>query len=513
MALSTGAVVLGRRQPIPVASLMAVAHGRPVVLDPEAKGRMEASRRVVEAAVSGGAVIYGVTTGFGHLAQVAVAPEVAALLQQNLVRSHAAGVGPILPRPIARAMVALRAHALAQGWSGVRPEVVERLIDFLNYDVVPVIPRQGSVGASGDLAPLAHIALALMGEGTVLYQGERRATPEVLGELGWSPLVLSAKEGLALTNGTQFMAAYLAFLVAFGKALLDYATRVAALTFQCLRGVSEAFHPDLLALRPHPGALVVGGWLRRELVGSQLTTAPGEVRIQDAYSLRCLPQIHGTVWDALWEAERVLAIETGSVTDNPLIFPDSGSIRSGGNFHGQPLAFWLDGLGIALSYLATSAERRTERLVNPDLSGLPAFLTESPGVSSGLMLAQYTSAALASANKVLAHPSSVDSIPTSANQEDLVSMGAFAGEKAWQILENVRRVVAVEWYVACQAAEFVGTDRLSPRSRLLYHRLRAEVPPYREGVLAEALEAAERVLGEALRSQVLSDEAGAAQLD
>jgi histidine ammonia-lyase len=464
-----------------LAALEAIARGRPVALGREAAARMEASRRAVERALAGDGAVYGVSTGFGHLANTRIAPDQLAQLQLNLVRSHAAGVGQPLDPPAVRALVALRAHALALGHSGVRPSLVEALAALLAADVLPVVPREGSVGASGDLAPLAHLALVLVGEGEAWYAGRRMPAAEALGRAGLTPVALTAKEGLALTNGSQLTAGVGALAVCQADRLLAAADLAAALTLQALRGIAAAYDEALLALRPHPGAVRAGRRLRALLAGSALVTRPGEVRVQDAYSLRAVPQVHGSARDALAFARGVLEVEMNAATDNPLLVraddPEGVAILSGANFHGAPLALALDVVPIALGQVAAMSERRTERLVNPALSGgLPPFLTASPGLHSGLMVAQYTAAALVSAMRTLAHPASVDTIPTSAGQEDVVSMGPIAARKAADAVDRLAYVLAIECLTAAQALDFVGSDRLSPPTGAAHALLRRHVP-------------------------------------
>lgn len=468
--------------------------GEEVVLAPDAVDKIQASRDLVEKMVEEGQTVYGITTGFGHLASVFVPKESSAALQENLVRSHAAGVGVPLSRETVRAMMLLRANTLAKGHSGIRLVVLERFLAFLNVGLHPVVPSQGSVGASGDLAPLAHLALALLGEGEAEKGGIIRPAAEHLKDLGLEPIRLTAKEGLALTNGTQMMAALGILALREARRMIEAANLTGALTFQALRGIPKAFDRSLLALRPHPGAIRVGAELRGLLTGSRLTTFPGEIRMQDAYSLRCMPQIHGAVVQAVQHAEQVLLIEMNSATDNPLLFPETGEAVSGGNFHGQPLAIALDYLAMALTQLGAVAERRIERMVNPALSGLPAFLTRDGGVKSGLMLAQYTAAALTSENKTLSHPASVDSIPTSAGQEDYVSMGAISATKLMRVVENTWRVLGIEGVTACQAADFVGSEGLSARTGKYYQRLRQEIPFYEDGILSPVLEKGTQIL-------------------
>jgi histidine ammonia-lyase len=467
------------------------------VLEEAARHRMRESRDVVEAQVAQGTPVYGVTTGFGRFADVAVAAGDRLRLQENLIKSHAAGVGAPVEGPVARAMVLLRANALAKGYSGARPVVVERLLDLLATDVTPVIPRLGSVGASGDLAPLAHLALVLTGRGEAWWQGERLPGHEALRRAGLDPLQLQAKEGLALINGTQLMTAHAALVLYDAWRLVDFADLSAALTVDVLRGIPDAFDQRVAAVRPHPGHLVSAAHLRAALAESRLTTRPGQIRMQDAYALRCTPQIHGASRDAFQHIADVVEREMNAATDNPLIFPEGQDVISAGNFHGQPVALALDYLAIALSELASVSERRSERMVNPALSGLPAFLVRDGGLNSGLMLAQYTAAALVSYNKVLSHPASVDSIPTSANQEDHVSMGSIAAIKVSDVLDNVRRVLAIEAMLGAQAADLVGPAKLGRGTRGLYDWVRQHVAFWEEDrELGQDIERLARALGE-----------------
>ncbi len=448
--------------------LTSVARGRAqVVLGPEALSRIAASREVVERAVAVGAVVYGVTTGFGRFSDVVLPPADAKTLQRNLIVSHATGVGPPFGADIVRGMLLLRANALALGHSGVRPAVVETLIEMLNRGVHPVVPQQGSLGASGDLAPLAHLALVAIGEGLAHVPGRSEPVSgrEALAAVGLEPLVLEAKEGLALINGTQAMTATLGLALGDAFLLVEAATVAAALTLEALRGVRDAFDARIAKVRPHPGQAMVAERVRSLIEGSRYTTGAAELRVQDAYCLRCVPQVHGAVFDTLAWAARVVETEMNAVTDNPLVFPaeagDPGreveAILSGGNFHGEPVAFAGDFAGIALAELANISERRTARLVDPACSaGLPAFLTQRGGLNSGFMLVQYTAAALVSENKLLASPASVDSIPSSAGQEDHVSMGTIAARKARDIAANTARVVAAELLTAAQAIDLRG---------------------------------------------------------
>lgn len=438
---------------------------RPVELSPEVAQRVAASRVMVTRYLNEERAIYGVTTGFGRFSDVVIAEADRAQLQLNLIRSHAAGVGAPFSPEVARAMVLLRANALAKGFSAVRLVVIERLIDLLNHDIVPIIPSQGSVGASGDLAPLAHLALVLVGEGQAWYRGQILKGDQALAQAGLSPVALEAKEGLALINGTQAMGSLGSLAAWDAERLADWADVAGSLTFQVLRGIPDAFSPEVFRVRNHPGIVKVGHHLSTLITGSHLTTRPGELRVQDAYSLRCMPQVHGASRDGLSHVIAVISREINSATDNPLFFPEEDRVISAGNFHGQPLALVLDYLGIIAAEWANISERRIERMVNPALSGLPPFLVEQGGLHSGLMIAQYTAASLVSENKVWAHPSSVDSIPTSANQEDHVSMGTTAGRKALTIIANLCHVLAIELMAGAQAADLVGPELLSPKGR------------------------------------------------
>ncbi len=440
-----------------VADVVAVARGgRRVQLAPEARTRMTASRAVVDRLVEEGATVYGVTTGFGDLANVRIEPEQTAELQRNLVRSHAAGVGEPLPDEVVRAMLLLRANTLAIGLSGVRPELPELLCAMLNAGVHPLIPSRGSVGASGDLAPLAHLALVVIGEGEARIDGGSIPGDRALATAGMRPLELHAKEGLALLNGTQLMAGIGALALADAQRLAASADVIGAMSLEAMEGTGRAFAAALLEARPHPGQLAVGAHLRELLAGSEIGAAHASSghRIQDAYSLRCIPQVHGAVRDALRELERVLAVEINAATDNPLVFP-SGEVISGGNFHGEPVALALDLAAIALAELAGISERRTARLVDAHLSGgLPAFLSDNPGLESGLMIAQYTAAALVNELQSLAHPSSIDTVPTSANQEDHVSMGATSALHLREVLDRVTYILAIEALCAAQGLDY-----------------------------------------------------------
>ena len=466
--------------------------GVSVSLAPVAIEKMQASREPVERLAEGDDPIYGVNTGVGLLADIRVPRQDLDLLQLNVVRSHAAGVGPPLPRAVARAMMLIRANVLAKGFSGIRPVVAERLCDLLNRRVTPIIPEQGSVGASGDLAPLAHMALVLIGEGEAEFQCAVLPGGEALARAGLAPLQFHPKEGLSLINGTQAMLAIGCLELAAARTLAASADVIAALTLDALRGTPVAFDERIHAARPHPGQVESAARLRRLLEGSEIRQSHLTCRrVQDAYSLRCVPQVHGAVRDALAEAGRVFSIELNSATDNPLVFQVGQAFRpannipyeilSGGNFHGEPLAFQLDFLAIALSALAAISERRIDRLVNPALNeDLPPFLAGHAGLESGLMMAQVTAAALLSECRILSHPASVDSVPTSANREDHVSMGMTAALKARSIAEHARTLLAIELLVACQALDFRLPLRPAAPITRVWARVRQEIPPLTE---------------------------------
>ncbi len=445
-----------------------------VSLAPSSLTQLEQTRRAVEAALAAGQVLYGVNTGFGKLANVRIAPDRLDQLQLNLIRSHAAGVGDPLPGEIVRAMMLLRANVLLRSTSGVRPALPEALVAMLNAGIVPVVPEQGSVGASGDLAPLSHLGLALLGEGEVFDRtGARMPAGQALQAAGLPPYRFAPKEGLAFINGTQAQAALLALLVRDADVLWRSGLGAAAMSLDALRGTPVPFDRRIHEQRPHPGQVRAAALLRELLAGSEIRESHREndPRIQDAYSLRCGPQVLGAVADAIDFARRTVEIELNASTDNPLVFGEE--ILSGGNFHGQPVAQALDFLAIALVTLQALAERRIERLVNPDLSqGLPAFLTDDPGLASGYMMVQITAASLVAESRTLAYPASIGSIPTDANQEDFVPMGMAAAFKARRILANARRVVAAELLCAAQALEFLRPLRSGPGVEALYQRIR-----------------------------------------
>ncbi len=472
-----------------------------VALSPAARRAMAASRRVVDRAIRSGAKVYGVTTGFGKFADVAIARADIEDLQRNLIRSHAAGVGPPLAAPAVRAMMALRANALAKGNSGIRVATVETLLAMLGADILPVIPVQGSVGASGDLAPLSHLALALMGEGRVHVRGRGEGAGAALRRARIRPVVLGAKEGLALINGVQMSVAVGGLALARAMDLARVADLIGAASVDASRGSDAAFDPRIVAARPHPGAAATAKNLRGLLKGSAIRESHrGCGRVQDNYALRCMPQVHGAARDAFVHARSVLECEMNSATDNPLVFSRGGDILSGGNFHGAPVGLVLDYAAVAATDLASISERRIEKLVNPALSELPAFLVKEGGLHSGFMMAHVTAAALVSECKVLAHPASVDSIPTSAAKEDHVSMSPIAARKFAAIVENLERVLAIEAMAAFQAMEFLKPLRSSPPLEAVRRDFRRAVRPWdRDREMHLDIEAARRFLdGEAM---------------
>ena len=469
---------------------------RPVLLDPDAREAVNRARAIVDSVVAQNQISYAITTGVGKLSDVRIAGDQIRELQVNLVRSHSAGVGEALSIPEIRAMMLLRANSLSKGHSGVRASVIDTLCEMLNRGVTPFVPSQGSVGASGDLAPLAHLALSLIGEGECLDEKSIRiASAEALRRAQTKPLVLEAKEAVSLINGTQGMLAVGVLALIASETLVDSADVIGALTLDALRGTDVAFDERIHKVRPHSGQLKSAGNLRKLLEGSQIRESHrGCARVQDAYSLRCIPQVHGAVRDTLAHCREVMEVEINSALDNPLVFPprvagaspaqaergsaaSDGEILSGGNFHGEPIAFVLDFLGIAISALAGISERRIERLVNPALNeGLPPFLAAGAGLNSGFMMPQVTAAALVSENKVLAHPASVDSITTSGNKEDYVSMGMTASLKLKRIVENTRNVLAIEAMAAAQALDFLAPLRTSKRLQSAHAAIRSVSP-------------------------------------
>ena len=468
---------------------------RPVLLDPDAREAVDRARAVVDTLVANNQVSYAITTGVGKLSDVRIAGDQIRELQVNLLRSHAVGVGEPLSIPETRAMMLLRANSLAKGFSGVRAVLIDTLCEMLNRGVTPVIPSQGSVGASGDLAPLAHLALVLIGEGECFdVKGAHVAGGEAMRQAQIKPIVAEAKEAVSLINGTQGMLAVGSLALLAAETLVDSSDVIGALTLDALHGTDVAFDQRIHQARPHPGQLKTAENLRKMLEGSTIRESHRDCqRVQDAYSLRCMPQVHGAVRDTLAHCREVLETEINSAVDNPLVFAKprvigspatgtvldeaSGDILSGGNFHGEPIAFVLDFLGIAISALAGISERRLERLVNPALNeGLPPFLAAGAGLNSGFMMPQVTAAALVSENKVLAHPASVDSITTSGNKEDFVSMGMHASTKLKRIVENARNVLAIEAMAAAQALDFLAPVKTSKRGLVAYAAIRGVCP-------------------------------------
>ncbi len=450
-----------------------------IELDSTAAKAVQAARTLVDSWVEQGKVIYGVTTGFGEFANVFIERDQLEALQENLILSHAVGAGEWLSSDVVRGMMLLRINALAKGHSGIRLSTLQTLIDIFNKNIIAAVPSQGSVGSSGDLVQLSHIALMLIGKGRCLCAEGVRSSAEVLAENGIEAVRLQAKEGLALINGTQMQCSVGALAVHKAQRLAEIADLVGAFSADALRSTDRAYDPRLHALRPFDGQQRSASLLRSYMSGSEIREShrSGDGRVQDAYSIRCMPQVHGASRDAISYVRGIISTELNSANDNPLIFPEQGDHLEGGNFHGQPLALALDFLAIACSELANISERRTERMVNGALSnGLPRFLTKNGGVQSGMMIAQYTAASIVSENKVLAHPASVDSIPTSANQEDHNSMGSIAALKAMKVVENLQTVLAVELLCAAQAIDFLRPLKSSPILEALHSVVRTRVP-------------------------------------
>jgi histidine ammonia-lyase len=460
-----------------------------VAISPKALKKVKQSRALVEKWISRNEVIYGVTTGFGEFANVRINPDKIRELQENLILSHAAGCGENLPLHIVKVMMLLRLNALVKGNSGIRPETLDLLAAMINNNIIPVVPSQGSVGSSGDLVQLSHLVLAMIGKGRVQIvndifnpQGsclDIISSDEGLKRFKLKPVILEAKEGLALINGTQMMTSFAAYICYRAKKLIDLSDAAAALSHEALRGTDKAFYEKLHKLRPYPGQLTTARNILALIKDSEIRDSHkhGDKKVQDAYSLRCVPQIHGASRDAIDYICGQISVEINSANDNPLIFPESDDIIEGGNFHGQPVALPMDFMSIALSELANVSERRTERMVNGALSGLPRFLALDGGLNSGLMIAQYTAASLVSENKVLAHPASVDSIPTSANQEDHNSMGSIAAQKCYRILQNLENVLAIELMTAAQGIEFLKPLKCGAGTSKMYKEIRKRVPP------------------------------------
>ena len=473
------------------------------------RGQVQKSRAVIEAAVKDKKTVYGVTTGFGALSEVVVSRDKAKQLQKNILMSHAAGVGDPLPPEIVRLVMALMINSKAKGYSGLRWPTLQTLVQIFNGGITPWVPEKGSVGASGDLAPLAHLSLVMIGRGRAQVQGQWMSGASALKRAGIKPVTLAEGEGLALVNGTQVMTAIGAWTLHHALRLTKLSDIAASMSLEVLLGSNTQLHKKIHRVRPHPGQIQSACNMRLITEGSEIITSHKDCgRIQDAYSLRCTPQVHGASRDTIGFALGVVETEMNSATENPLVFPD-GQILSGGNFHGQPVALVMDHLAVALSELANISERRIERMVNPNLSGLPSFLIKEGGVNSGFMIAQYTAAALVSENKVLAHPASVDSIPTSANKEDHVSMGTIAARKAKEILENLKHVIAIELLCGAQALDLFTNLKPGTGTLAAYRALRRlvghmdkdrELTPDIEAVVdaidsGEILDAAEKACG------------------
>lgn len=459
-----------------------MTQAKPVKLSKQSKQLVKSARAIIKKAVEEKKVVYGATTGFGAFKNTAINKEQVAKLQENLIVSHAVGVGNYFKPEVVRGVMFLIANYLSKGHSGVRPVVVETLVKMLNKNVMPLVPEKGSVGSSGDLAPSAHIALVLLAKGQAVYKNQTLPGKKALKMAGIKPLKLQAKEGLALINNTATMTANAVLAISEAEKLLNLANKASALSSEALRATTKAFDKDIHSLKPHPGQISTAKTLRSLLKGSQMID---NAKTQDQYSIRCVPQIHGAVKGCFEYAKKVVNTEINSVTDNPLVFKKSAGAKiiSGGNFHGEPIAIAMDSLGLAVCELANTSDRRIASLLDPACNnGLPAFLTAQGGLNSGLMILQYTTAALVSENKVLAHPASVDSIPTSANIEDLVSMGTISARKANQILENIKRVLAIELIVACQAIDFRIKQglKLALKTQKIYNQVRKKVPFFKK---------------------------------
>lgn len=447
-----------------------------IALSEEAIKRVNESRALVDKLVDENKVVYGITTGFGKFSDVVITGDETRELQRNLIVSHACGVGEPLPEDIVRGIMLLRINALAKGYSGIRISTLNTLIEMLNKGVHPIIPEKGSLGSSGDLAPLAHMVLVMLGEGEAIFKGKRMSGKEALEKANIKPVELTSKEGLALINGTQVMTSIGAHVIYDSIILSKTADIAASLTIEALNGIIDAFDMRIQKVRPHKGQIDTSKNLLKLLENSSMVSHQGEIRVQDAYALRCIPQVHGASKDCFNYVKEKVEIEMNSATDNPLIFYEDGEVISGGNFHGQPMALAFDFLGIGLSELGNISERRLERLVNPSLSnGLPAFLIKKGGLNSGFMIVQYSAASLVSENKILAHPASVDSIPSSANQEDHVSMGTIASRKAMEILKNLRKVLSMEILAACQGIDLRGNKGLGVGTNIVYNIIRENI--------------------------------------
>lgn len=481
-----------------------------VELSPEAVNKINISRQIVEKAINDGKIIYGINTGFGKFENIAIKDDQLEELQRNLILSDAVGIGQNFPTDVTRAIMLLRVNALAKGFSGIRIETVQSLISMINNKVHPLIREKGSVGSSGDLCPLAHMVLPLIGEGEAEFNGDILPGRVAMEKAGVPVITLQAKEGLALINGTCAMMGVASLAVYDSVIISKTADIVASLTIDALEGITDPFDSRIHKARPHSGQLNVAENLLQILNESKLTTKQGQVKNQDAYTLRCTPQIHGASRMALDYVRGVIETEVNSATDNPLIFPDNGDVFSGGNFHGQPVAIAMDTLGICMAEYANVSERRIERLVNPTLSGLPGFLTPVEGINCGFMVAQYAAAAVVSENKVLAHPASVDSIPTSANQEDHVSMGTIASRKAATIIEHVKSVLGIELICAAQAVDFKDKEKLGKGTKAAYDTLREKVTfMENDRVIYLDMDEAKKLVGEGIVLANVEKEIGA----
>jgi histidine ammonia-lyase len=449
-----------------------------IEISPDAHEKIDKSRDFIEKILDDGELHYGINTGFGNFASIRVSRENLKQLQVNLIRSHSTGVGKPLSTEVVRGMMLLRANTLCRGCSGVRRSVIQTLVEMLNSGVHPVVPSRGSVGASGDLAPLAHIALSMIGEGESEYRGEILPGGEALARAGIKPVELMEKEGLALINGTQLMAGIGCIAAGQMAQMLDTADALASLTVEVLMGTDQSFRPEIQKERPHKGQIESAENIFSLLKGSKIVESHRECgKVQDAYSLRCIPTVHGAAREGIRFAGSILSTEINSSVDNPLVFPDQEVVLSGGNFHGAPVALVLETMAVSLSFIANISERRIERLLNPHYSGLPAFLATEGGLNSGFMIAQYTAAALASENKVLCHPACCDTIPTSAGQEDHVSMGSISALKLLDILDNTWNILAIEALCGAQAVEFRRPLELGATTRMIYDEIRKVIPP------------------------------------
>ncbi|MCM2295289.1 histidine ammonia-lyase [Rhodoferax sp.] len=480
----------------------------PLALPASARAVVQSAADTIARIVDKGDAAYGINTGFGKLAKTRIPDDQLELLQRNLILSHSVGTGEPMSDATVRLVMVMKAASLARGFSGVRPVVVDTLLALLNAGIVPLIPVKGSVGASGDLAPLSHMTLALMGEGQVRVRGVITPAREALAAADIAPLTLAAKEGLALINGTQVSTALVLHGLFMAERLLEAGVITGALSVDAAKGSDAPFDPRIHALRGQPGQIAVAALTRALLDGSAIRRShlDNDERVQDPYSLRCQPQVMGACLDLIGQAARTLLIEANAVTDNPLVFPDTGEVLSGGNFHAEPVAFAADTLALAIAEIGAIAERRIALLIDSSLSGLPAFLVDNPGLNSGFMIAHVTAAALASENKSIAHPASVDSLPTSANQEDHVSMATYAGRRLAEMADNTATILGIEWLAAAQGVDFLKPLTTSPRLAHVHATLRAHVPFYdRDRLMAPDIEAA--------KSQVLKGKLGADQQD